>query len=121
MYSDNELIIMARNGDEEAEEILAKRYGRLVRVCARQFFLVGGDSEDLIQEGMLGLLNAIRRYDPMGEASFKTYAERCVKNRLLTAVESANRMKNSPLNRGVSLDVLQKVEDGTSNERFVNG
>ena len=112
MESDNELIILARNGNEMAEEILAKRYGKLVRICARQFFLVGGDGEDLIQEGMLGLLNAIRRFDPMGEASFKTYAERCIRNRLLTAGESANRLKNDPLNRGVSLDSLQCEDDG---------
>ena len=112
MESDNELIILARNGNEMAEEILAKRYGKLVRVCARQFFLVGGDGEDLIQEGMLGLLNAIRKYDPLCDASFKTYAERCIRNRLLTAVESANRMKNDPLNRGISLDVLQREDDG---------
>ena len=114
MYSDNELIILARNGDDRAEEVLAQRYGKLVRICARHFFLVGGDGEDLIQEGMLGLLNAIRRYNPAGEASFKTYAERCIRNRLLTAVESANRMKNDPLNRGVSLDVLQSEDDRVS-------
>ncbi len=119
MYSDDELIILARNGDEMAEEILAKRYGKLVRICARQFFLVGGDGEDLIQEGMLGLLNAIRRYDPVGDASFKTYAERCIRNRLLTAVESANRMKNDPLNRGVPLDVWQREDDGmTHSDQF---
>lgn len=111
MYSDDELIIMSRSGDDRAEEILAKRYGKLVRICSRQFFLVGGDGEDLIQEGMLGLLNAIRRYDPAGDASFKTYAERCIRNRLLTAVESANRMKNDPLNRGLSLDVLQGEDE----------
>ena len=113
MVSDNELILLARSGDEQAEEALARRYGKLVRVCSRQFFLAGGDSEDLIQEGMLGLLNAIRRYDPMEDASFKTYAERCIRNRLLTAVESANRMKNDPLNRGLSLDDLQREDDGS--------
>lgn len=119
MYSDDELIVQARNGDELAEEALAKRYGKLVRICARQFFLVGGDGEDLIQEGMLGLLNAIRRYDPAADASFKTYAERCIRNRLLTAVESANRQKNAPLNRGVSLEVLRSEEGSTGySERF---
>ena len=107
MYSDNELIIQSRNGNEFAEETLAKRYVKLVRICARQFFLVGGDGEDLIQEGMLGLLNAIRRYDPQGGASFKTYAERCIRNRLLTAVEMDNRLKNDPLNRGISLELLE--------------
>ena len=114
MESDKQLILLARNGDELAEEILAKRYGKLVRICARQFFLVGGDGEDLIQEGMLGLLNAIRKFDPEREASFKTFAERCIRNRLLTAVESANRMKNDPLNKGLSLESLEKEEDGSA-------
>ena len=114
MYSDNELIIQSRNGDEFAEEALAKRYVKLVRICARQFFLVGGDGEDLIQEGMLGLLNAIRRYDPQGGASFKTYAERCVRNRLLSAVEMDNRLKNDPLNRGISLEVLESDSENRS-------
>ena len=111
MYSDKELIVQARNGDEFAEETLAKRYVKLVRICARQLFLAGGDGEDLIQEGMLGLLNAIRRYDPDGEASFKTYAERCIRNRLLSAVESANRHKNAPLNNGLPLEVLQGEDE----------
>ena len=111
MYSDNELIAQARNGDEFAEEILAKRYVKLVRICARQFFLVGGDGEDLIQEGMLGLLNAIRKYSPERDASFKTYAERSIRNRLISAVESANRQKNAPLNHGVSLEVLQNDDE----------
>ena len=114
MESDKQLILLARNGDELAEEILAKRYGKLVRICARQFFLVGGDGEDLIQEGMLGLLNAIRKFDPERDASFKTFAERCIRNRLLTAVESANRMKNDPLNKGLSLESLEKEEDGSA-------
>lgn len=111
MYTDNELINLARNGDLFAEEALAKRYGRLVRICARQFFLVGGDGEDLIQEGMLGLLSAIRTYAPDREASFKTYAERCIRNRLLSAVESDNRQKNVPLNQGVSLEALKREDD----------
>ena len=114
MESDKQLILLARNGDVLAEEILAKRYGKLVRICARQFFLVGGDGEDLIQEGMLGLLNAIRKFDPERDASFKTFAERCIRNRLLTAVESANRMKNDPLNKGLSLESLEKEEDGSA-------
>lgn len=114
MYSDIELLTQARNGDVSAEEALAKRYGKLVRICARQFFLAGGDGEDLIQEGMLGLLNAIRRYDPNGEASFKTYAEHCIRNRLLSAVESANRQKNAPLNHGLSLELLQGEDESFS-------
>lgn len=114
MYSDIELICSARNGDEHAEEILAKRYSMLVRICARQFFLVGGEPEDLIQEGMLGLLSAIRKYDINGEASFKTYAERCIRNRLVSTIEGANRMKNAPLNQGISLEALDEIEEGFS-------
>ena len=68
-YSDNDLIVRARQGDRIAEEQLALRYTRLVKVCSRPYFLVGGDGEDLIQEGMLGLLSAIREYDPSLNAS----------------------------------------------------
>ena len=90
-----------------AEEALAERYARVVRMCARPYFLIGGDSEDLIQEGMIGLLSAIREYDAEKGATFKTYAETCINNRIRSAVRSAQRMKNAPLNDGVSLeDVL---------------
>lgn len=106
MYTDNELIDMVRQGNECAEEELAKRYSKLVRICSRPYFLAGGDTEDLIQEGMLGLLSAIRKFDCNGTASFKTYAEQCIRNRLITAVESASRFKHNPLNDGVSYEAL---------------
>ena len=77
-YSDERLQVMASEGDRQAEELLAARYSRLVRVCARPYFLAGGDSEDLTHEGMLGLLSAIREYDPDEKASFRTYAELCI-------------------------------------------
>lgn len=113
MYTDVELIQLARQGNATAEEELAARYGKLVRICARPYFLVGGDSEDLIQEGMLGLLSAIRRYEPTGGTSFKTYAEQCIRNRLISAVESASRFKHAPLNNGVSFeDVMGNVCSG---------
>ena len=81
LYTDIDLWRLASNGDAGAEEELIERYGRMVRVCARPYFLAGGDSEDLIQEGMLGLLSAIRRYDEASGASFKTFAETCIRNR----------------------------------------
>ncbi len=87
-----------------AEEALAERYVREVRMCARPYFLTGGDSEDLIQEGMIGLLSAIREYDSEKGASFRTYAQRCIQNRIRSAVRSAQRRKNAPLNDGVPLD-----------------
>jgi RNA polymerase sporulation-specific sigma factor len=96
--SDDELWARASGGDFSAEEELVTRYTRLVRMCARPFFLAGGDSDDLIQEGMMGLLSAVRKYDPERKASFKTYAEICIRSRILDAIKSAERKKNRPLN-----------------------
>ncbi len=105
--SDENLCLRATQGDPGAEEALILRYGRVVRACARPLFLVGGDSEDLIQEGMLGLLDAIRQFDPQRDASFRTFAEVCVRNRLRSAVRADARSKNQPLNFSVSLDEAQ--------------
>lgn len=96
---------LAASGSPEAEALLVERYSPVVRICARPLFLAGGDSEDLIQEGMMGLLSAVRHFSPEGAASFKTYAEHCIKNRLLTAIRSASRYKHKPLNDSVSFDV----------------
>ena len=101
-----------------AEEALAERYARVVRMCARPYFLAGGDSEDLIQEGMLGLLSAIREYDETKGATFKTYAETCIHNRIRSAVRSANRMKNAPLNDGVSLEDVLSDESQSLGTNF---
>ena len=101
---DETLCALASSGDREAEESLVVRYNRLVRMCARPYFLAGGDSEDLIQEGMLGLLSAIREYDPGKSAAFRTYAEICIRNRLFSAVKAAARNKHTPLNQSVSIE-----------------
>ena len=111
---DNDLQRLAANGDSQAEEALVARYMRLVRICARPLFLAGGDSEDLFQEGMFGLLSAVRHYNPEQKTSFKTFAEHCIKNRLLTAVKSASSNKHSPLNARVSLDTLLSDESQTT-------
>lgn len=102
--SDEALCRLVAAGDNNAEECLASRYSRLVRACARPYFLAGGDSEDLLQEGMIGLLSAIRGFDSDREASFQTYAEVCVRNRLRSAVRAAEREKHEPLNSSVSLE-----------------
>lgn len=101
--SDESLCTLAASGDRVAEERLAMRYSRLVRICARPYFLAGGDSEDLIQEGMIGLLSAIRGFEPEKEASFRTYAEVCIRNRLRSAIRAAARDKHTPLNQSISL------------------
>lgn len=80
------------------------RYHRFVRTCARPFFLIGGDSEDLIQEGMVGLMKAVREYDAGKEASFRTFAEICIRNRLYSVLRAATRDKHLPLNQSISLD-----------------
>ncbi|HIT56987.1 MAG TPA: sigma-70 family RNA polymerase sigma factor [Candidatus Galloscillospira stercoripullorum] len=102
--SDEVLCARAVSGDREAEEALVVRYNRLVRSCARPYFLAGGDGEDLIQEGMVGLLSAIREYDPGKETAFRTYAEVCIRNRLLSAIRAASRDKHAPLNCSVSFE-----------------
>ena len=101
---DETLCSMAAAGNRVAEEALVTRYTRLVRTCARPFFLAGGDSEDLIQEGMFGLIRAIREYDGAKAASFRTFAEVCIRNRLISALRAASRDKHSPLNQSVPLD-----------------
>jgi RNA polymerase sporulation-specific sigma factor len=114
--SDAALVDLAKSGDRAAEEALVLRFGRLVRACARPLFLMGGDSEDLVQEGMLGLLAAIREYQPERSASFHTYAEVCIRNRLLSAVKAASRDKHSPLNSSIPLDPAL-FDSADSNER----
>lgn len=107
---DSELLALVSAGDRVAEEQLALRYSRLVRICARPYFLAGGDSEDLTQEGMFGLLSAIREYNPSMQVTFKTFAEACIRNRLITAIKSASRLKHTPLNEGVSLEEILSEE-----------
>ncbi|MBR2490295.1 MAG: sigma-70 family RNA polymerase sigma factor [Ruminiclostridium sp.] len=102
--TDEQLCARAAMGDRAAEEALVLRYSRLVRVCSRPFFLVGGDSEDLIQEGMLGLLTAIREFKPDRGAQFRTFAELCIRRRIISAVRTAAGGRHSPLNNYVSLE-----------------
>lgn len=110
---DTELQKLSAQGDRLAEEQLVSKYMRLVRICARPLFLAGGDSEDLIQEGMFGLLSAIRQFDAEHNTSFKTFAECCICNRLKSAVKSASSLKHTPLNDGVPLDSILSDESQT--------
>ena len=105
--TDEALVSLGQTGSSDAIETLIARYLRFVKSLARPLFLIGGDAEDLTQEGMLGLLSAIRTYSPDGGASFHTYAETCIRRRLLNAIESAARFKHRPLNHALSLDHLQ--------------
>ena len=102
--SDEALCASVRAGNRLAEEVLAARYHRLVRSCARPYFLAGGDSEDLLQEGMVGLIKAMREYDPGQSASFCTFAEVCIRRRLYTVLKSASSGKHQPLNQAIPLN-----------------
>ena len=116
---DEELCLLAAAGNRLAEETLVTRYNRLVRTCARPFFLAGGDSEDLTQEGMVGLITAVREYDAGKEASFRTFAEICIRSRLYTVLRASARDKQQPLNQSLSLDDSHfdsnPLTSGTSN------
>lgn len=113
-FDDNSLQALAVKGDRLAEETIVRRYMQLVKICARPLFLAGGDREDLIQEGMFGLISAIRQYDPSHNTAFKTFAELCIKNRLLTAIKTAASTKHFPLNEGLSLEAILSEESQTA-------
>lgn len=110
VLSDLELHSLYLAGDSEAGNELVLRYRRLVKTVIRPFFLAGGDSEDLLQEGMIGLLSAIREFDPDGGSSFHSFAELCIRRRVISAARSASRLKHAPLNDGLSLEQLQSGE-----------
>lgn len=103
--TDEEIIFQIRQGDNSGVDYLMEKYKNLVRKKARALYLIGGDSDDLIQEGMIGLFKAIRDYQPEKENFFYGFANLCVERQLYNAVKGANRLKNSPLNTYVSLDV----------------
>ncbi len=100
--TDEELIEKAKNGDEAAETELFERYKDLVVKISRSYFIVGGDLEDLIQEGMLGLYKALKGFNPKKDASFKTFAIICIKHQIQTAIKRASADKNKPLSQAVS-------------------
>lgn len=106
--SDERLVELSRSGDKQATEELLLRHAGLVRGIARGFFLMGGETEDLLQEGMIGLYHAIGDYKSGAESSsFKNFAYLCVSRRIMDAVKTAARKKNVPLNYGLTLYGLQ--------------
>jgi RNA polymerase sporulation-specific sigma factor len=99
---DLQLALKARNGDGVAMDQLIRRYTGFVRLKASSYFLAGGDSEDLIQEGLIGLYKAVRDYRTDKETSFRSFAELCVTRQIITAIKTATRFKHAPLNTYVS-------------------
>jgi RNA polymerase sporulation-specific sigma factor len=99
---DLQLVLKARNGNQAALDALLKRYQGLVRLKASSYFLAGGDADDLVQEGMIGLYKAVRDYRADKETSFRSFAELCVTRQIITAIKTATRYKHAPLNTYVS-------------------
>jgi RNA polymerase sporulation-specific sigma factor len=99
---DLRLVIQARNGDDAALDALIRRYTGFVRLKASSYFLAGGEGDDLIQEGLIGLYNAVRDFRSDKDTSFRSFAELCITRQIITAIKTATRFKHSPLNSYVS-------------------
>jgi RNA polymerase sporulation-specific sigma factor len=108
---DLQLVLKARNGSTVAMDQLMRRYTSFVRLKASSYFLAGGDSEDLIQEGLVGLYKAVRDFRPDKETSFRSFAELCVTRQIITAIKTATRFKHQPLNQYVSFSHTPAGQD----------
>ena len=111
---DEELIFRFKNGESEILDYLMEKYKNMVRKKARTMFLIGGENDDLIQEGMIGLFKAVRDYQPDKDASFQTFAVICVDRQIYNAIQSSNRQKHQPLNSYISLS----EQDGENEEHL---
>jgi RNA polymerase sporulation-specific sigma factor len=109
--SDEEVVKLAKTGDETATEYIINKYKNFVRVKAKSYFLVGADREDIIQEGMIGLFKAIRDFKADKLSSFRAFAELCITRQIITAIKTATRQKHIPLNSYISLNKPVYDED----------
>lgn len=115
---DERLVQEAQNGNPIAEAELLDKYKPFVKAKSRAYFLIGADSEDIIQEGMIGLYKAIRDYDKQKNASFRSFAELCINRQMITAIKAATRQKHQPLNTYISLN--KPVFEGESEETYLD-
>ena len=108
---DLQLVLKARNGSQAALDQLMRRYHGFVRLKASSYFLAGGDADDLIQEGMIGLYKAMRDFRHDKETSFRSFAELCVTRQIITAIKTATRFKHQPLNQYISFSHTPAGQD----------
>src|SRR5437588_2120818 len=108
---DLQIVLRARNGDSVAMDQLIRRYTGFVRLKASSYFLAGGDSDDLIQEGLIGLYKAVRDFRTDKETSFRSFAELCVTRQIITAIKTATRFKHQPLNQYISFSHTPAGQD----------
>lgn len=119
--TDEQLVELFKAGDDDVDEYLMEKYKPVVLKRARALYLEGGDRDDLLQEGMLGLFKALKEYDPdRGEASFLTFATTCIRNQMYKAIAAANRKKNAFLNESISLTELEGQEAELASGRIDN-
>jgi RNA polymerase sporulation-specific sigma factor len=111
--TDDDLVQLYREGEVLALNLLLERYRRFARSKARGYFLIGADSDDIEQEGMIGLYKAVRDFRPDRQASFRVFAELCITRQILTAIKTATRQKHQPLNQYVSLSGVRPVDDAS--------
>jgi RNA polymerase sporulation-specific sigma factor len=109
--ADLQLVVRARNGDSGAMDALIRRYTGFVRLKASSYFLAGGESDDLNQEGLIGLYKAVRDFRPDKETSFRSFAELCITRQIITAIKTATRFKHAPLNTYVSFSQTPAGQD----------
>jgi RNA polymerase sporulation-specific sigma factor len=112
--TDDDLAVRAQSGDRLAQQTLIERYRRFARAKGRGYFLVGGDSDDVEQEALIGLYKAIRDYMPERQASFRAFAELCITRQIITAIKTATRQKHQPLNQYVSISGSRDTDDRPS-------
>lgn len=113
---DEELIEDIKQGDKQALTYLLNKYRELVNIKVGKFYMIGGEKDDILQEGMIGLFKAIKNFNPEKQSSFKTFANICVERQLITAIKMSNRQKHIPLNSYLSLNVSAYDNDEESVE-----
>ena len=118
--SDEQLQSLAASGDSVAEELLADRFSSLAQLIAQSYHIAGADSDDLAQEGRVGLISAIRGYKDSLGVPFHAYAEICIRRRIFSAIRSAARWKHTPLNNGVSLEETLTAPKRDTNARILS-
>lgn len=109
-YTDEELVLLSRKNDE-AMEFLLNKYKGMVLSSSKSLFILGGENEDLVQEGMIGLFKAVRDFDEKKNIKFSTFASVCIRRNIYTAITYSNNPKNDPLNKGVSISPTDSRED----------
>ncbi len=114
--TDEEIIAYIKQGDEQALTYLLNKYRNLVNIKVGKFFMVGGEKDDIFQEGMIGLFKAIKNFEQGKQSSFKTFANICIERQLITAIKSSNRQKHIPLNSYLSLNTSAYENDDESVE-----